>query len=1121
MHNIMRSSLCSLGLAATTARVPGRVIALLAGLGLLCQAARASNPNLLFTKLPDSHDTATASSYTALADLNGDGRPDLIRTVPDTGGGTGSVGVQLGLGSGSFAAGTYYPAGALPGPIVVADFDNDGKLDVVVANLGTADNGSLSVLLGNGNGTLQSQTVVNLGFFVKRLVVTDYNQDGKADLVAVGYHAGALPLEGYSVTLPGDGNGTFGPPASYVNSARTAYAHTRDVVVGDFNGDTWPDYIVSNPVGQAVAVFFNNHDGTFTRRAREMWLPGNVASLATGDFNGDGKLDLAFITASDTTYGNTGVGNNVGVVDGNGDGTFGSLRTDLGPLDIVSDVRIYSARPAGDTLVRPSSRLVAHDMDGNGTLDLVFLAEPMQGLCDVLSILRGAGNGTFAFGAQLVASYSSVWISVADLNQDSAVDLIVSPNGATTQAYLGIPPGGGMSVVTTALDEDNGTTDPNVGTGTSLREAWNQALTQVTPQTINFAANLAGQTIYLTNVGSTVSGSSALAVSAGRNLTVQGLPGDAGITIDGGGILRPFMVAYDFGGGGSGTLTLNDLTIQNGRSTYGGGVFNLGTLTMRRCTLTRNSASNQGGALYTGASYATGARALLVNCTIANNTGLNPGIMSDSARLDLLNVTITSNSSPGGVSTGGGIVVAGGSTVTLTNTIVAGNSPLNIDRGDVQASSRNNLIGTGGSGGLVNGVNGNLVGVANPRLGPLASNGGPTPTVRLLPGSAALDAGLTVAEVTTDQRGVARPVGAALDIGAYEFAVTPSLVVTTTVDEDNGNSDPVFGTGTSLREALRHATSLSGAQTITFSPALAGQVVVLNTGWNDAADTAALRVAGNLTVQGLTTAPGVTLAVQSGVQKRHFFVEGAGNLTLSHLMLTNGFATDFGGAVWSFGSLVVQNCTFAGNHAGAEGGAIQSWGDSPLLVVENSTFTGNTSAGIASAIDAGAINMTLRQVTITGNTATNNLGALVLWKNQATLVNSIVAGNSDDGLGLVNGGSFSVASVNNLIGTGGTGGLVNGVNGNLVAVPASRLYLAPLTSNGGPTRTIAPAAGQPGDQRGRRLRQPHHRSARAGPHCRLRSGYWCSRGQRGQRRSRRRYADQRPGTGFAHQPVGD
>src|SRR5439155_20661327 len=123
------------------------------------------------------------------------------------------------------------------------------------------------------------------------------------------------------------------------------------------------------------------------------------------------------------------------------------------------------------------------------------------------------------------------------------------------------------------------------------------------------------------------------------------------------------------------------------------------------------------------------------------------------------------------------------STVTLHNTIVADNfegsgttteNDIIASNGAVDASSANNLIGTGGSGGLTNGTNGNQVGVANPLLGPLTDNGGPTKTHALLSGSPAIDRATAVADLTTDQRGLARNVGRT-DIGAIETAPKLSI----------------------------------------------------------------------------------------------------------------------------------------------------------------------------------------------------------------------------------------------------------------------------------------------------------------------------------------------------------
>ena len=152
----------------------------------------------------------------------------------------------------------------------------------------------------------------------------------------------------------------------------------------------------------------------------------------------------------------------------------------------------------------------------------------------------------------------------------------------------------------------------------------------------------------------------------------------------------------------------------------------------------------------------------------------------------LTNCTVTANSA--GV--GGGLFSYGG-LAEIQNTIVAGNTSGG-SASDIETSVAGsyNLIGTGGSGGLVNGVNGNIVGVANPGLDPngLQNNGGPTQTIALLPGSPAIDAGNNALAVDpstglpliTDQRGVGFPriVNGTVDIGAFEVQTTWHFVVT-------------------------------------------------------------------------------------------------------------------------------------------------------------------------------------------------------------------------------------------------------------------------------------------------------------------------------------------------------
>jgi hypothetical protein len=247
------------------------------------------------------------------------------------------------------------------------------------------------------------------------------------------------------------------------------------------------------------------------------------------------------------------------------------------------------------------------------------------------------------------------------------------------------------------------------------------------------------------------------------------------------------------------TVTLTGCTVSGNNAINGGGLRNFGTAALTNCTISGNSAQRSGGGLYNRFGMAA-----LTNCTISGNSAQSStvgggGLYNQQGAAALTNCTITGNSATYGgglrniygtatltnctvsgnsASLGGGLRVRGGTT-TLNNTIVAGNTrPSSGRANDVSGSvgGTNNLIGAGGSGGLVNGVNGNQVGVANALLAPLGNYGGPTQTIPLLPGSPALDAGTSTGAPATDQRGQCR-VGD-VDIGAFEsqgftFAVVP------------------------------------------------------------------------------------------------------------------------------------------------------------------------------------------------------------------------------------------------------------------------------------------------------------------------------------------------------------
>ena len=280
------------------------------------------------------------------------------------------------------------------------------------------------------------------------------------------------------------------------------------------------------------------------------------------------------------------------------------------------------------------------------------------------------------------------------------------------------------------------------------------------------------------------------------NNTVIGSNGEGGgvlnfdvITITGCTITNNAVSGSGGQGGGvfnDGVMTLANSTVDNnsasGSGGEGGGFFNEASLFAVSSTIAMNSAANQGGGIWNKGSLT------IPDSTIAaNSAGSQGGGIFSEQVLTAVNTTIADNSVLA-AGAGGGLFVSTGSTAILDNTIVALNTagavPDDVHgTGTLSATSSFNLIGTGGAGGLTNAVNGNQVGVANPGLGLLANNAGPTATIALLPGSPAIDAGSNALDgLATDQRGpgLVRTFNGTIDIGAFEMQ--PATVTAVSVD---------------------------------------------------------------------------------------------------------------------------------------------------------------------------------------------------------------------------------------------------------------------------------------------------------------------------------------------------
>jgi hypothetical protein len=232
----------------------------------------------------------------AVGDFNGDGKLDLAvagfgyaYTYPY--GWTPTVGdvrVLLGNGDGTFQPAQSLPAGINPASVAVGDFNGDGKPDLAVANIGYSFQGSVSLLLGKGDGTFQAALTFPAGSEPVSVAVGDFNGDGIPDLAVA--NQGDFPSyyvnDGSVSLLLGKGDGTFQTAVNYPAGRRPWF-----VAVGDFNGDGVPDLAVVSP--ETVRVLLGKGNGTFQTTNVSYVAGSEPVSVAVGDFNGDGFPDLA------------------------------------------------------------------------------------------------------------------------------------------------------------------------------------------------------------------------------------------------------------------------------------------------------------------------------------------------------------------------------------------------------------------------------------------------------------------------------------------------------------------------------------------------------------------------------------------------------------------------------------------------------------------------------------------------------------------------------------------------------------------------------------------------------------------------------------------------------------
>ena len=342
---------------------------------------------------PTNYPVGTTPRAVVTGDFNRDGRLDLAAANS----GSNTVSILLGNLDGTFQAAVNYSVGLDPVSIVVVDLNNDKTLDLAVAFHGdqsSAQTGGVSLLLGSGNGTFQAATTLASTSYPTSIGAGDFNIDGKADLAVSDFDA---PV---SVFL-GNGDGTFHAAVNYNVTGDASF-----VVVGDFNSDNKPDLAVTTQIslhseqldGKA-SVLLGKGDGSFLP-AVETSLGGAAWSGAVGDFNGDQKLDLAFIIKPTSVFGVTAEA----IALGNGGGTFGSPQI-IGGADFATSVMV-------------------NDLNEDRVPDVVGFSYPVT---HALHIFLGLGDGTFHQPETLVfSSFGPGGIAMGDFNGDGLADLAVT-----------------------------------------------------------------------------------------------------------------------------------------------------------------------------------------------------------------------------------------------------------------------------------------------------------------------------------------------------------------------------------------------------------------------------------------------------------------------------------------------------------------------------------------------------------------------------------------------------------------------------------------------------------------------------------------------------------------------
>ena len=322
----------------------------------------------------------------ASGDLRRSGMLDLVTADYNSG----KITVFLGAGQGNFSAGVAYDAGPHPSSVAVADIDGDGVLDVLACS---DTEGTISVLPGAGDGTFRPRRSYAVGFNSSFMVTGDLGGNGKADVAVAGKTGNQLAV------LLNDGNGGLQKPIPYTLSKTPAA-----LTLANLNGDGFTDIALANQ-GGTVSILLGMGAGQFRPLADISVASGPLSSIVAGDFNNDGKIDLAVAQPGQKL---------VSILIGKGDGTF---------------ISTSSSSVGNDPLF-----LLKADVGGDGVADLIAVNQASN----TFSVLIGNGDGTFKSAVDFVAGNAPVAAVAGDFYGNGHADLaIINQSSQTASLPLG------------------------------------------------------------------------------------------------------------------------------------------------------------------------------------------------------------------------------------------------------------------------------------------------------------------------------------------------------------------------------------------------------------------------------------------------------------------------------------------------------------------------------------------------------------------------------------------------------------------------------------------------------------------------------------------------------------